>query len=59
MDRLRELRENLDRQGVTTQLDVVSEAGHSDLAVIPTVLSFLSDQVAASATPRRRPPARS
>ncbi|MFJ5846493.1 poly(aspartic acid) hydrolase [Streptomyces sp. NPDC092903] len=46
MDRMRELRENWDRHGIATRLDIVSGAGHSDLAVIPAVLSFLTDQVA-------------
>ncbi|MEV0579364.1 poly(aspartic acid) hydrolase [Streptomyces sp. NPDC050392] len=52
MDRLRELRENWDRHGIATRLDVVSDAGHSDVAVIPAVLSFLSGQIAAPASSR-------
>lgn len=49
MDRLNELRENWDRHGITTQLDIVPGVGHSDLAVIPAVLSFLSEHIEASA----------
>ncbi|MCX5535782.1 hydrolase [Streptomyces sp. NBC_00006] len=53
MDRISELRENWDRHGIATRLDVVSGAGHNGLAVMPAVLSFLSDRVAA--TVERRP----
>ncbi|MFD4903101.1 poly(aspartic acid) hydrolase [Streptomyces sp. NPDC058411] len=49
MDRLGELRENWARHGIATQLDIVGGAGHSDLAVIPAVLSFLAEQIEASA----------
>uniref|UniRef100_A0AAU3GKH1 Uncharacterized protein n=1 Tax=Streptomyces sp. NBC_01401 TaxID=2903854 RepID=A0AAU3GKH1_9ACTN len=49
LHRLGELRENWDRHGIATQLDVVSGEGHSDLAVVPTVLSFLAEQIEASA----------
>lgn len=52
MDRMSELRENWDRHGIATRLDIVSGAGHSDLAVIPAVLSFLTDQFAVPAAPR-------
>uniref|UniRef100_A0AAU2VJQ6 Poly(Aspartic acid) hydrolase n=1 Tax=Streptomyces sp. NBC_00008 TaxID=2903610 RepID=A0AAU2VJQ6_9ACTN len=52
MDRTSELRQNWDRHGITTRLDIVSGAGHSGLAVIPAVLSFLTDRFAESAAPR-------
>ncbi|MEE4543012.1 hypothetical protein V2S66_13675 [Streptomyces sp. V4-01] len=54
-DRLSELRENGDRHGVATRLDIVNGAGRSDLAVLPTAPSFLSEQVEGSAGRRPAP----
>lgn len=53
-DRLSELRENWSRHGIAARLDIVNGAGHSELAITPTVLTFLAGQVAASASPQHR-----
>ncbi|GJF33382.1 hypothetical protein KNE206_60820 [Kitasatospora sp. NE20-6] len=54
-DRLTELRDNWNRHGITSRLDIVSGAGHSASAVTPAVLTFLADHVPAPADPRHRP----
>ncbi|MET7826842.1 hypothetical protein ABZT23_19400 [Streptomyces sp. NPDC005386] len=43
------MHENWDRHAIATRLDVVGGAGHSDRAVVPAALSFLSEQLEAPA----------
>lgn len=51
LERLDALKGSLERAGITVQLDVVADAGHDGLLMVPTVQRFFADVLNRRATP--------